>query len=239
MIPGEEAPTDPGEVVKKAQTRADDKVRQRRALAPMWLAIPLVGLVCAVAGFYTLSPDPELVPIVFDEELDMDTVEVAYLEAPAAAPAGPAPVASAPRPKPRPTSEPSRTTNPTPEPELIAPPRPKSGGFGVDQSVGRRAGPLTDPDQIRDMVFARMTAQSGKLKACYEERLKTLNTLSGRWLVSFTVAPNDTVANPAAKGATVSDAEFETCLVRELGRWAFDPISRDQPVQRTLKFTPD
>jgi len=137
-------------------------------------------------------------------------------------------------------SEPSVSSNPAPEPEVVAAPRPSSrAGFGVDQSVGRRAGALTDPDQIRDMVFGRMSSQLGKLKACYEQRLKTNNGLSGRWMISFTVTPDGTVSGPAAKGATVSDAEFESCLVRELGRWSFDPISRDQAVQRTLKFSPD
>jgi hypothetical protein len=242
MIPGEEAPTDPGEVVKKAQARADERVRRRRALAPMLLVVPMVMLVCGVAGIFALMPEAQVVPIVFDDELDMNTIEVAYLEAPAEAPKStdPAePVAS--RPRPRPTSEPSTAPQPQPEAVATAPsPRPSSrAGFGVDQSVGRKAGALTDPDQIREMVFARMTAQSGKLKACYEQRLKTNNRLSGRWLIAFTVTPKGTVENPSAKGSNVSDAEFESCLVRELGRWAFDPIAKDQPVQRTLKFTPD
>lgn len=247
MIPGEEAPTDPGEIVKKAQTRADEKVRRRRALAPLLLAVPLVALFCGVAGVVAVMPDKELVPIVFADELDMNTIEVAYLEAPPevekpnAAPVAPS-SSGEPRPRPRPTSEPSISTNPVPEPELVAAPTPRPSsraGFGVDQSVGRKAGTLTDPDQIREMVASRMTAQLGKLKACYEERLKTKNSLSGRWLIAFTVTPEGTVSSPSTKGATVSDAEFESCLVRELGRWSFNPISRDQVVQRTLNFTPD
>ncbi len=247
MIPGEEAPTDPGEAVRKAQSRADDKVRRRRAFLPMLFAIPMVALACGLAGLAVLWPDPEVVPIVFDDELDMGTIAVAYLEAPVGQPA-PDPLRVAPnsaRPRPRPTPVPGVAGSPAPEPEPAAPvpsvgpsPQPSSqAGFGVEQTLGRRAGTLTDPDQIREMIKKRMTEQSGRLKACYEERLKTRGSLSGKWLISFVVTAKGGVDKPAVKGATVTDAEFESCLVRELGRWTFNPISHDQPAQRTLSFT--
>jgi hypothetical protein len=245
MIPGEEAPTDPGEAVRKAQARADDKVRRRRAFAPMLLAVPMVMLACGLAGLFAFWPDAKVVPIVFDDELDMGTIEVSYLEAPAGqGDPAPAPaVATAPRPRPRPASEPNAAPNPqpTPDPAIVESsptPRPSSrAGFGVDQTVGRKAGTLTDSDQISAMIRTRMTEQAGRLKGCYEERLKTRSSLRGRWLISFVVTEKGGVANPAAKGATVSDADFESCLVRELGRWSFDPIAHDQPAQRTLNFT--
>lgn len=277
MIPGEEAPTDPGEVVKKALATADDKARKRRQSAPLLVAVPLVLVTVLIAVGYALWPEPEVEPIVFDGEFDIMAVPVAYLEAPAEAPveAGKPP---RPRPDPRPqaggTAEPTVARNPQPgsAPQPAAQPRPTTGsdavasadpgmgagaaagaggapgeasaggsrgsGFGVDLSAKRRTGTLTDPDQIKQMVDQRMTQQAGKLKACYEQSLKADENLAGRWRIAYTVTAKGTVSNASATGLTAKNAGFETCMIDQLKRWTFDPIARDQPVQRTLYFRP-
>ena len=101
MIPGEEAPTDPGEAVKKAIANADDKLRKNRQSAPLFVAVPLVLITCLVAVGYALWPAPTVEPIVFDGELDMGAVPVAYQEA---RPEAPQPVVAAAPGRPGPTN---------------------------------------------------------------------------------------------------------------------------------------
>ncbi len=257
LIPGEEAATDPGEEKKRALARADEQAKARRRSAPLFVAVPLVLSTVLCAAVYALWPDPDVVPIVFEGEMDMSGIEISYLEAPAEAPApapqvqtpgpkGPKPstVASDPAPKAAsktPTAENDGVAQADPEPAPMASPAPTGGtrlGMGVTQSVSRRAGTLTDPDQIRQMVDERMTAQAGKLKACYEQQLKQDEFLAGKWRIIYTVTPKGTTADVAAQGLGVSNAAFESCMVEQVKRWAFDPIARDQPVQRTLNFKP-
>lgn len=256
MIPGEEAPTDPGEVVKKALANADDKVRKQRQSAPLLVAVPLVVATVLIAVGYALWPAPQVEPIVFDGEMDMSAVPVAYLEAPAEAPVEPG---KPPRPRTEPRPQPGAAPTVARDPAPTAAPRPTTGndavasadplpapgaaprpssGFSVDVSTQRRSGTLTDPDQIKAMVDQRMTQQSGKLKACYEQTLKADENLAGRWRIAYTVTSKGTVSDVSATGLTVKNAAFETCMTDMLKRWTFDPIARDQPVQRTLYFRP-
>jgi hypothetical protein len=249
MIPGEEAPTDPGEVVKKAQARADEKVRRNRTFLPFLAAMPLVGILVVTAVVWMLWPAPVIVPLELDE-LDMGTVQVVYLEAPATPAAAEAPTVAprprAPRPQVASSSQPAPAPNrveagraPQPDGAAASPAPENSTVFGpVSLNVARRSGTLTDPDQIREMVLQRMSAQSGKLKACYEQRLKVREDLAGKWRIAYVVDTSGAVRSPTVTGLTAHDAEFESCVVDQLERWTFDRISRDQPIERTLWFRP-
>ena len=75
-IPGEEAPTDPGEEVKAAQDRADTRRAQRRALIPVLLIVPFIFGLLVVGVFLALKPEPELALIDFDGEFYDPTMDV-------------------------------------------------------------------------------------------------------------------------------------------------------------------
>jgi hypothetical protein len=66
-IPGEEAATDPGEEVKAAQKKQDDKRSYRKAVLPLLLATPVVMLLAVVAVWLVLKPEPQMVLLDFDE----------------------------------------------------------------------------------------------------------------------------------------------------------------------------
>lgn len=65
-IPGEEAPTDPGEVVKRAQATRDEATARRRHMLPVLVALPVVGLVAVAAIGVLMMPKPEVAVIDFD-----------------------------------------------------------------------------------------------------------------------------------------------------------------------------
>ncbi len=99
-IPGEEAATDPGEEVKAAQKKQDDKRSHRKAILPLLLATPVIMLLAVVAIWFAfLKPEPQMVLLDFDE---LDEYPMPELIAKA----------------------PSEDANP----EAAAVPRPKTGG---------------------------------------------------------------------------------------------------------------
>lgn len=63
-IPGEEAATDPGEEVKAAQARSDNRRATWRVFAPLLLATPLVGCMGVAAVVFLLWPNPEVREII-------------------------------------------------------------------------------------------------------------------------------------------------------------------------------
>jgi len=67
-IPGEEAATDPGEDVKQAQDRADNRRSTVKALIPVVLALPFIfALGCAAIWLVLLRPAPEVALLNFDD----------------------------------------------------------------------------------------------------------------------------------------------------------------------------
>jgi hypothetical protein len=280
-IPGEEAPTDPGEEVRSAQAAKDRRRSTVRALVPIVLAAPVVAVLALIGLYLVLRPPPEVAVLDFDdydypmpelvgrvdEAPPTEAVEVAKGERPrnsgadrkgsvedrmnklAAAgkidggsgtPQLEAGVGSAGRPGmgtrgPRGLDAPSAA-----DPELKATGSRRAGvDFGITEvTQSRRGGVYRDPDQKRKMIADAMAVQVPRLNACYERRLKTAPDLTGRWRVKFLITQAGGVQQAGAVGLETNDGEFEACLSRELGKWKFDRIDQDQPVQRTLRFRP-
>lgn len=82
-IPGEDAPTDPGEEVK-AQIEAEvQQQRRKRAMMPVFVAAPVALLVVALA-VWSLQPEPEVEPLTFDDltfEMDFQAYDPSMDEA--------------------------------------------------------------------------------------------------------------------------------------------------------------
>lgn len=79
-IPGEEAATDPGDDVKAALEASDRARSKRRALMPVFAAIPVVLGLVGVAAWYLLRPVPTV------DMLDFDLVDSTFVPEIVAAP---------------------------------------------------------------------------------------------------------------------------------------------------------
>lgn len=110
--------------------------------------------------------------------------------------------------------------------------------FGLDARVNRRAAVLENPDDIRDMIAAKMSAQLPQLNQCYERQLKVDPTLEGRWRIRYTVTKDGRVDAPIIEGLTTRNQDLEDCMAQQMVRWTFDRIAYNQPVQRTVALRP-
>lgn len=270
-IPGEEAATDPGEVVKAKFAKSDNRKRTFRIMFPFLVASPFVGLLGAVALYLMLRPDP-VVQVMDLGDLDM-VAEIEIEHAPAEeqplATSGGAKVASTKgtsKPSPAPSSgshDGTATGIPgdavadagTPlgpkgaQSGGVAGPAEMGGGLGNTQKSGldgfdvvsgvsRLGAPLSDSSQILQMVLAGFSSQKGTLTQCYNTELKVNESLQGKWLLKFTVREDGSTGDIAVSALGSGDPTFEQCLTSALGRFRFQRIAKDQPVQRTLAFKP-
>ena len=274
-IPGEEAATDPGEIVKERQARDDNRRGLVKALIPMVLAMPFVfGLMCAALWLIFLRPLPEVALLDFDEfegytlpdvvgaeDIEEEPEKLAVndvrprprsgtdaankyakgsdveFEA-GTADLGGEGVASAPR-GPRGT----RGGAEGPADNVAvggSPVGSTSAGGGLDLSMdvgaSRRGAILTDPAEIKQMIFERMSAQMPRLNGCYEQELKKNEAVAGKWRIHYTILAEGVVEDASATGIDMSVASFEACMSREVGKWRFQRLKASQAVQKTITF---
>lgn len=254
-IPGDEAPTDPGVEVRRKQERRDRLMARIPLAVAFVLLVGLVSCTGTIALGVVLWPKPEVA-----ELLDFDTMDFPMPEVVSATEVPPAPEPAKtktknkvkggktePEPAPAPGSagSPSPTApSPTPgspEPGTTAPRTPPpSGGISIGGPRVRRDDNrvITDPEEIRMMIGERLAEQIPSLQQCYERRLKTDESLSGRWSVTFTVQKDGTAGSAVAKGIERPDSELEACIVNVVTeKWRFSKINVQQPVKRTVRFS--
>lgn len=252
-IPGEEAPTDPGEDRRELQETADLKaVGSSHRILPLLLITPVLLAIIGFAGWTLFAPEPQPVAQVLDFDVGTyamsDIPFEAYVEPEPEPEPEPKPKA---RPRPRPAGSPAASA-PDTETELVVadaepvPVSPRSqvqagGAFGIDVGVSRRAQKgvrLVDDSAIVEMIKGVLTAELPRLKSCYEQRLKVKEDLAGRWMLTLVVGREGEPKDIAVVGRSVSDDQLEACVVGKVTEWSFQPIRADQPVQKTLTFKP-
>jgi hypothetical protein len=240
-IPGEEAATDPGAVVRARQAASDTRRMWWKALVPVALMVPVVfGVFVIAVGFVIWNRDPHVEVMNFDDDLEFQFEIVSAPEP------GPEPVPVPGQPRPRPTNDgiadagnPDRGL-----PDVVVAPRPspapsKSGGLsfdGLGTQAFREGEILSDPGQIFQMIKLKMAGYQGTLKECYDRRLKVKPGLEGRWLAKFVVGTDGFPKNVSFTGVTTKDAELEQCLANTVSRWRFVRISQPQPVEKSWAF---
>jgi hypothetical protein len=85
-ILGEEAPTDPGEEVKAAIAREDERRSSRRALIPVLVVTPVLLALAGVAlWFAVLRPEPEFAVLDFDAMEEFPAIELHGIDSEAVA----------------------------------------------------------------------------------------------------------------------------------------------------------
>jgi hypothetical protein len=239
-IPGDEAPTDPGEAVKRAQAQRDARTRRQRKLIPVLISVPIVLLLGVVAVAVVLRPEPEIAVIDFDL-LDYPMPELVArapdpVPVPPPATTGGAGGAGAAAPAPKVSAAVARVDEPKQAAVTAAPIEAPSLDLGLNINAERRSEVYTDPEQITAMIYKLMTAQVPRLNACYEQRLRVDETLQGRWRIAYTVEASGAVSKASATGLGRQDADFEACLARTVAGWKFDRIAAARQVQRSLTF---
>lgn len=254
-IPGDEAPTDPGAVLRQKQAEeqqvadaVDSRRRRRRTGLMVVLLVVLAGVSAwqlnAWQAKYRYAP-------------------VEYFEFPlediAAAPALPA------EPAPEPVAAKSTGSKPGPRKgssttskgETSVTPVGSGGGSGMTDaapvglttstgsvslgaggavSIVRTDEVLTDEAQILDMIKRVVYGSSPQLEACYQQRLKQAPDLAGVWEVSFVVTKAGSTASVSVKARDRSDGELEACLRNTVSGWRFLKISADKPISRPYRF---
>jgi hypothetical protein len=108
------------------------------------------------------------------------------------------------------------------------------GKISVSQVGGGEA--LSDPQQIFEMAKRVISGSSPQLQACYTQRLKQVADLKGAWELSFTITKDGGTTGARARGLDAPDSEFEACMVRSVGTWRFQRITKDFPVKKTYRF---
>lgn len=241
-IPGEEAATDPGEQVKAAQAKSDNRRMMVRTLVPLLLAVPLIGgLALAAIGFVIWNRNPVAETMVFDdvEEFDYaivsapDPSEVEQVATNAPAP-GRKPGPRQPRPQ-----APKTDAMGIPVVEVEKTTTSKAGGLnfgGVGVQASRSGQVLSDPGQVRSMLSQKMRAYGRQLKLCYDKRLKVKTDLEGRWKATFVVQENGYPEKVAFRGMDMKDAELEQCMAATVRKWKFSRIAQPQPVEKNWRF---
>ncbi len=236
LVPGEETPTDPGVDTGILRRKKQHQSRTRRwifMLVLLGLALACGTLLLVLQQFDFSIPeiakefeeyvDEGVVGVPVDEEVELEETDQA-VEA----------VERMPDPrKAREVRAPGST-------QTVEPSASVDGiSLGMPEvTQRRRADVLDDPDSIRAMVSARMSAQLPGLERCYLQRLEADSTLRGRWRVEFVVQKDGRVGSANVFGRDGEDVVMEACMVQEMSTWTFDRIAIEFTSSKTLVFEP-
>lgn len=105
---------------------------------------------------------------------------------------------------------------------------PGLGGFEV--GAHRRPGPVVDPTPPQvlggcdaSVVGRSIARRATQIRYCYEQALGLRSDLTGKLSVSFIIDAGGAVSEAEVRESTLGDAGFETCVLRQVRRWRFDP----------------
>jgi len=256
LIPGEEAPTDPG--VSVAQRPATDEAEggNKMVLVFAFLAVIAIG---AVIGQNVLGDgEPATVEVVqatrAERALERERLErraeeealaqeEALLEEKAAEEAAEAQAAARAN-----AIALSRSQQRAEEVAVVQEETPSSapGNINIrDYSAPLSTGPsrediaeivLQTPAQINSAVRRNLRRYKGQLEQCYNIQLNVDETLKGRWQVGFTVETDGNTSGVSVKAMNVKHADLEACMQRQVESWTFPKISQAYPYVKEYSF---
>jgi hypothetical protein len=95
-----------------------------------------------------------------------------------------------------------------------------AAAIAVSVEVG--AGEVDDPSGTdANAVKSTVTRNSGQLKYCYEQRLKSNPSLAGRVEIEWMISGGKVTAASVFTNTT-GDDEFAQCIITKIKRWSFD-----------------
>ncbi len=248
VIPGEEAPTDPGTGEQRLLEETDRRVvGQDGGNKLLWAALALFGLGIAGGGLWWSqrsvmlpeTPGDGEISDVFQVELEelvqTSTMAIVGAETEDAAQESsdkPEVVAT----MPQTFSTGSSGSSVSTEVEDDVDPSPLGGPRVVVRRRSMERAPLSDEGQIESEVQGTLRATNARMQHCYNQRIKEASALHGSWMVQFTVETDGTTSQVMARPQTMADAEFQLCLERQIGELRFPRITRPMPFAKRYTF---
>jgi len=98
------------------------------------------------------------------------------------------------------------------------------------------SGVLETPAEINRAVRKSLKRYKGQLEQCYNIELNEDETLKGRWQVSFTVEPTGKTSGVSVKHITRSHPALEACMAKNVKRWSFPRIAEAYPYVKEYGF---
>jgi len=119
----------------------------------------------------------------------------------------------------------------------VSAPRAAETGAGLGE-VKIGGAPLASDAEIRDMIKSRLSRHLKHLASCYTTARNARPDLAGDWVLEATVQTDGSVGGVSFQGQGITDDVLETCVIRQVERWRFEPIVRPVPFKKTLPFRP-
>ncbi len=263
-IPGEEAATDPGAQARQRQeleARATAARLQRRSRVVR--AVAVLALLLGVGSWAVLREDPA--PLIL-EDVDIYIVPASAHRNVAAEEAAEAQAKAEEEARRQEAARRALATasvSATPGSLADAGPAPSAPGLtgassGAPESSGDKlassmggldlsmkgpsarniSGMVAEGDAaIKAMAKTVVDANYKQLTQCYEARLKENPSLSGRWVLAWTIEKDGTVSKAEAEGQGVKDGSFESCMERNVQNWKFQAVAKSTELARAFVFS--
>jgi hypothetical protein len=98
------------------------------------------------------------------------------------------------------------------------------------------SGVLETPVEINGAIRNSLRRYKGQLEQCYNIELNENEGLKGRWEVSFTVEATGKTSSVSVRGVTGSHADLEACMLKNVKRWSFPRIVEAYPYVKEYTF---
>ena len=243
LIPGEEAPTNPG-AQARANAELEAEASRKRSSTPLIIGVLVVLLV--VGGVVATQSGPDEVhPSTYEIEINSDLSSHVNPddpdepeEEPEVQPAAQEIVRAQP-----PTG--GQVAAATPAPVDRGSVAPSGGinsfdpGVAISPLAGVTSGAsqiLTSKADIDAMIKRSVGTYMSRLERCYNSRLNELPDLKGTWVLSFTVTRQGKTARVNVNGRGTSDSTLERCLTQTVSRFSFQTIAEESPVTIPIDF---
>jgi hypothetical protein len=250
---------------KEAEDKVRARAQRKKSRFLGAGAVVLIGMV-GVAAVWSYQAQQSALTYEMDDYYVMPLSELAVAADPVAPEAAPSPNTAAAVHSPRavrtaPTQQVPTFTNTGPEGGIASGPKSASGGLPEDDTrrpsmmpvgeggtssvgaadiqVDRFASErvLTDDQEIYDMAKRVINLSSPQLQSCYNQRLKMVEGLKGAWELTFSIATDGSTKGVRASGVNGSDTELESCIVRSVGAWHFQKVTKVWgPIHKTYRF---
>lgn len=266
VIPGEEAPTDPGISVQEAPASApSSENNSNKALYVFgFLALVAIGVV-----FGGMGKEEGETPVLGSEQENSlladqdgateaeggekgdaaDSLESTEGNDGALAEVEPAvsekepPVAKpVEKPAPKKTTDSSRKEvqpeSKRPTKEVEAPRKDDDDVFVMPPLDEGFVMVLETPSEINAAVRRTTRKKKGQLEQCYNQQLKADPALKGRWIVGFTIKKDGSTSGVSVKHMDQRSRDFEDCVKRSVQKWKFPAIAYELELEKEYSFRP-
>lgn len=129
------------------------------------------------------------------------------------------------------------------EPSVVSTPSDNSAELAVASAPIRTSptrevasGILETPAEINRAIRNSLRRYKGQLEQCYNIELNENEGLKGRWEVSFTVETTGKTSSVSVRGITGSHADLEACMLKNVKRWSFPRIAGAIPYVKEYAF---